>query len=336
MDIVFYASGHGFGHATRVNAVVEALLAAEPGLEVAVRTRAPAMLFAPRVKHFPVTIDADVVESADALNVDLCATAERTAAFYRDADAFVDAEAAWLRSSGAWLVVTDVAPIAGEVATAAGVPCVAMGNFLWTWILSGAADEATLERMRRGYAACTEVLRMPLSHTEGWDMFPCVIEVPLVAPRSVRPRDEIRAELGCDSRNLVLIGGRARLSPELRSRIARECPEHAFVTADRLPQFSDLVRAADVMVSKIGYSTLAECIAERTPLLYPPRDGFPEEVILRREGPALLPLLPIPRQDWAEGNWAPYLEALAATPFPESAPDVSGAAVIAHRLLRSR
>ena len=49
--ILFYVSGHGYGHATRTNAVIEALLSAQPDLTIHVRTTAPPFLFDSRVRY---------------------------------------------------------------------------------------------------------------------------------------------------------------------------------------------------------------------------------------------------------------------------------------------
>ena len=43
----------------------------------------------------------------------------------------------------------------------------------------------------------------------------------------------------------------------------------------------DLLQAADVMLGKIGYGTVAECLSCRVPLIYVPREGWPEEDALR-------------------------------------------------------
>jgi hypothetical protein len=43
--IVFYVSGHGFGHTSREIAVIHALLDARPDAEVVVKTSAPLRLF---------------------------------------------------------------------------------------------------------------------------------------------------------------------------------------------------------------------------------------------------------------------------------------------------
>ncbi len=43
--VVFYISGHGFGHASRQIGVINALLAARSGTRVVIRTSAPQRLF---------------------------------------------------------------------------------------------------------------------------------------------------------------------------------------------------------------------------------------------------------------------------------------------------
>jgi hypothetical protein len=47
-------------------------------------------------------------------------------------------------------------------------------------------------------------------------------------------------------------------------------------------QHADLVSAADLVVGKLGYSTLAECFQAGTPFLYLQRRSFPESPPLAR------------------------------------------------------
>ena len=49
-------------------------------------------------------------------------------------EAVVAEEVAAVRSVGPALIVSDVPFLAGDVAEAAGVPCVAVSNFSWDWI----------------------------------------------------------------------------------------------------------------------------------------------------------------------------------------------------------
>jgi hypothetical protein len=46
--------------------------------------------------------------------------------------------------------------------------------------------------------------------------------------------------------------------------------------------YGDLAASSDLVVSKIGYATVAECMLNGTPLLYLPRADFAEYAVLKR------------------------------------------------------
>jgi L-arabinokinase len=329
--VTFYVSGHGFGHATRAAAVIRALLQIRPDCRVAVRTAAPRLLFGPEVEYFRTELEAPVVESPDALHVYIAATATRAAEFLESAAGVIECEAEFLRASKTRLIVGDIPSLAGDIARRTSLPAVAIGNFTWDWIFAPAAGPGLLDRVRRGYSGYSEALRLPLCHTDGWDSFPRVTDVPLLSPRSRRPRAQIRAELGL-TRMAVLLAGRSRLPPAVLERVRREVPDLDLLLPDSLPVFSDLVRAADVVVSKIGYSIAAECIAEGTRLLFPPRHGFREEEILAAEAPRWVPAVPLPVRAWESGEWRPWLTLLMSLPRPEMSLPANGDEVCARAL----
>ena len=136
-SVVFYVSGHGFGHASRDIEVINALLARRPDLDVRVRTTAARWLFdvtvRGRVAYEHVECDTGVVQH-DSLTPDLEATATRAREFYETFDARVLREAAALRQLGARLVVGDVPPLAFAAAREAEIPSIALANFTWEWI----------------------------------------------------------------------------------------------------------------------------------------------------------------------------------------------------------
>ena len=103
--IVFYVSGHGFGHASRDIEVLNALLDQRPHLadRIIVRTPAPRWLFdltlrAP-LRFEPTETDTGIVQ-IDSLRLDADATIRRAAAFYRNFDARAATEAGWLQQTG--------------------------------------------------------------------------------------------------------------------------------------------------------------------------------------------------------------------------------------------
>ena len=138
--IVFYISGHGFGHASRSIELLKELTARRPDARLIVRSAVPLWLFratAPsHVEVRPIETDTGVVQ-IDSLNVDERETASRAARFYGTFDRRADEEAAFLTAERAAIVLGDIPPLAFMAAARAGVPSVAIGNFTWDWIYGG-------------------------------------------------------------------------------------------------------------------------------------------------------------------------------------------------------
>jgi hypothetical protein len=197
--IVFYVSGHGFGHASRQIEVINAVHQAAPGVRLVVRTSAPRWLFdltlrAP-VTWLPAECDTGVVQ-IDSLRLDARETLRRADEFSAGLGDQAEGEARLLAELGATLVVGDIPALAFLAAHLAGLPSIAVGNFTWDWIYEGYAGEIAahprlLERVRRAYAYAERALRLPLGG--GFAAFDRVEPVPFIARRSVRSREEVRA-----------------------------------------------------------------------------------------------------------------------------------------------
>ena len=131
--IVFYVSGHGFGHASRTIEVINAVLDRRPETRIGVRTSAPRWLFDLTVKGKIAfsTLECDTgVVQIDSLRLDATQSVERAWMFHRDLDRRADVEARVLEASSALLVVGDIPPIAFAAAARVGLPAVAVANFI--------------------------------------------------------------------------------------------------------------------------------------------------------------------------------------------------------------
>jgi hypothetical protein len=196
--IVFYISGHGFGHAARAIEVINILHERAPDLRLEIVTSAPPWLFdvtlrAP-VERRSLECDPGIVQ-VDSLTVDVGETVHQAKAFYATFDARAAAEAEALRRSGGSLVVGDIPPLAFAAAHLANVPSVAIGNFTWDWIYEGYQESASLgasvlDPIRQAYARADLALRLPLHG--GFAPFSNIRDVPLIARRSRRTPGELR------------------------------------------------------------------------------------------------------------------------------------------------
>ena len=365
--IVWYVSGHGFGHASRDIEVINALRERRPGLPIVVRTGARRWIFdltlRTPVDFHQVECDTGVAQ-IDSLRLDEAETVRRAAAFYADFDAKVAAERDVLRSLRPALVVGDVPPLAFAAARAAGVPSVAMANFTWDWIYEGYEPERfgapdLVATVRDACALADLYLRLPM--WGGFDMAPpeATRDLPLVARRSTRDPLETRKALGLPSdRKLVLLSfgghGLRGLSPaafdafgddfvavltgHLEMSAAARSSERGVVEFDEQAlydagwRYEDLVAAVDVVATKPGYGIIAECAAHQTALLYTSRGHFIEYEVLVQEMPRYVRSQYIPQDALFAGDWRPYLDELLLQDRPEPA-DVTGAAAAAELIL---
>ena len=341
-SVVFYISGHGFGHASREVEVINTLAAHRPDLTIVLRTAVSEALLT-RTLRAPVIrlegrCDTGVIQR-DSVTHDDEATVREAAAFQNTMAERVEAELARLRPFDVQAIVGDIAPMAFDVAARLDVPSVAVANFTWDWIYEWYVEQlraapTLLDDIRRSYRLATHALELPLSG--GFEVFPRVTRIPLIARHSTHSRKEARRLLGLDpARSVALLSfggyGLQRLAVEaldclgdwtvlLTDRITslthpraevQLIPESAFTANLR---YEDLVAAADVVVTKPGYGIVSECIAHETAMLYTSRGHFREYDRMVEEMPSIVRCRFIEQHDLFAGRWRDALEALMQQP----------------------
>ena len=294
--VAVVCSAHGYGHTGRMLALAPALRAA--GLEPVLFTAAPAdfvMGSAPGLPVEPCRADLGLVQP-DALDVDLAATVAALPAFLDDRH--VDALASRLAPFAA--VVADTPPAALEAARRAGVPAVAVGNFDWAWIYGHfPALRAAADRFAAWQAPHPALALTP---GPGLSSFHRVTPVGLLA-RTAPPVAPLPGAV------LVAMGGMGWADPAAHLPvlpgttwlIPAPMPLPARPDCMRPPPlpFPALLGAVDVVLTRPGYSTLAEAMGAGARLVSVPRAGFPEtpalEAAMRARGDTVLgPALPSP------------------------------------------
>lgn len=344
MLIVLYVSGHGFGHASRDIELIRALCARRPDARVIVRTSVPRWLFAP-VAGAAVELQALETDTGlaqiDSLRFDEDETARQAARFYANFDRRVAIEAELIRGLRADLVVGDIPPLACAAAERAGVPSLAIANFTWDWIygIYAAFDRIApdvIPTIRRGYAASTRALRLPL-HGGFEPMSAVTHDIPFIARRSTRDPADTRRRLGLPADRPIVLPSFGGYSVDLPLETLRRSGRFTLIEpAGELPaglRYQDLVAAADVVVSKPGYGIVSECVANQTALLYTSRGRFVEYDLLVAEMPRVLRCRFMSQEDLRAGRWADAIDALLAQPAPTECPAVNGAEIAANEIV---
>lgn len=301
--LAFYITDHGFGHATRGVALIRALVA-QSDAEILVRSGSRAPLLAAslagwiargRVRVVPGPTNIGFVPCPGSLEVDLDRTAAAAAAEVAGLPAWVEREAAWCRREGVELVVSDIVPGAFAVAGRLGVPGLAVTNFTWfdayAHLFPGAG---WLPPLREAYGQADEVAILPF--TSGVSALPVGWEAPLLARRPDPTRARlIRRRVGKLGSAVIYVGlgGAFPDLPEVGVRLfgdGARLPASLIVGRGLAgvfpgaleipagdPEGQDYLAAADVAVVKAGYSTVAEAVSARVPLVVLYRPGVAED-----------------------------------------------------------
>lgn len=319
-----FVSPHGFGHAARASAVMEALRE---------RTSARFELFATTPRWFfdetipgaytlhPVVTDVGLRQRS-ALEFDLEATVEALDRFLPFEEERVEELAGRVRDAGARAVLCDISPLGIAVAERAGLPSLLVENFTWPWLyeplvaraprLAGHAEvlEAWIGRVTARVQTEPLCRRVPEADAV----------VPPIGRTARRSRARAREELGVGGEGPLVVltmGGvseplpfleRLKTLPEIHFLVTgvdgsrREGNLHLFDNGSRI-YLPDFIRAADAVVAKLGYSTVAEVWNEGAPLAFVTRGDFRETGPVRRWVEENLSAFEIAGRDFASGDW---------------------------------
>jgi UDP:flavonoid glycosyltransferase YjiC (YdhE family) len=354
--VAFYITGHGFGHATRMAAVASSLARQRPGVEISFITTVPEWLFRINLSHAfhlrPRALDVGVIQ-LDSIRLDPTATLEAYARLLEVQHTAVQEEAEILRRDGVDLVVADIPPAAFLVAEQAGVPAIGISNFSWDWIYADYVralprHAPILEQIRKAYRQADLFLRLPF-HGD-CEAFMVMQDIPMIARRARRSREEVRHRLGLDdSRPVILLSFGGFEIHGIDFDRVESLNEYDFLTTQPTPRplqnvrqvslngfmYEDLVAQADAVITKPGYGIVSDCLVNRTPVLFTARGQFAEYDALvaglERFGVAAF----IGNNDLLAGNWRSSLDLLLRLPrtwvdLPANGADVAAGILGAH------
>jgi len=146
------------------------------------------------------------------------------------------------------------------------------------------------------------------------------VAAPLVGRGPRRAEREVRAELGVGPVPRLILLGFGGQSSEWRLReeyvppgfvcvvlgsTLQEVPERSekYIYTARDVYVPDILQACDVLIGKLGYGTLSECIISKTALIYISRSGWPEERWLEKEIRERESGIELEREKFIRGEW---------------------------------
>lgn len=298
LEVACFISPHGYGHATRTIALLQAIQKHIPDLTAHLFTVAPPELFENSnlslIRH-PVVSDVGLIQT-DAFHVDQTKTIDKLSQLLPFRTTLISHCADLCQSCR--MIFSDISCLGIEVGHSTGIPSVLIENFTWDWIYEHldppiAGIRPFIDLFSSYYAkADYRIQTDPVCSRLDSD-FRCGP----MARMQILSREQIRKQINCGDRKAVLItmGGipldlpfieRLKQIDNYLFLIAGQAEERSISANTRLLSHTtklhhpDLINGCDLVICKSGYSTIAECAQTRTPICAVSRNDFAESAVL--------------------------------------------------------
>lgn len=332
--LVVDISFHGFGHLAQVTPVLKALRARLGDLQLTVRSTIPVSVLRRRLGDDLriIRVARDVgMRMASALDVLPGESAQAHRLFHRDWEGTVTREAQTLETLSPDLVLANIPYLTLAAASLARIPTVAMCSLNWADIfdhycgaLRGSADIHS--EMVRAYQQAGAFLQ-PRPHMP-MDDLPCRHPIGPIAEIGTRRRDEMATRLGVRPHERLVLVGLGGVATRLPAELWPTQPDTRWLlpgdwqvarsdctALEQLDMpFIDILASCDVLIAKPGYGSFTEAACHGLPVLYVPREDWPEAPYLTGWLHEHARALEVPRRDLETGRFADALEALLEQP----------------------
>lgn len=337
--ILFYISGHGFGHATRMCALIAKVFEFYPDMKIFVRTNAPEWIFKQEITkgcYFSsLPIDTGTYQ-LDFIHLDKKKSLTEYEQLINLRSQFLPREVAFLKENAIELVIGDIPPAAFYIASQSGIKSIGISNFSWDWIFEPYVEDYpeykfVISDMQEGYRRADLLLRLPFACD--FPSFRSIRDIPLLVRKPKLSVDEMRSNLGLENETRPVImcsfGGFSITNFDFIKTVCA-LPDYFFIGFGAaftrtenyliLPSshtqigfdHPSLVAFSDIVISKLGYSTVAECVSLGTPIMYISRDDFKEYPVLEAGLKKYIGSYLIPGTDFFSGNWKKHLDTFCA------------------------
>lgn len=292
--IAFYISNHGFGHASRNISIIRTLLKLDEQAEIYIKTARPQLQFmkqhigdADRLFYIEQPTDVGLVLQEGTLLIDQPALEEEITKFVDSWEELADRECEFFQEKGIGLVISDICPWALLAADEARVKSILITNFTWVEIYQEYLSEELWDAYLRCYELASKVLIYDVHQPELPSYNPEYEMVSLVCrPFCEEEVEKIRTQYGKPI-VMISVGMSAQLKEEIK---VGHLPYHFIVTpglkvegenVTYLPpdtkNMQNYVAASTYVISKAGWSTVAEILLSNTKAALLGRDTVAED-----------------------------------------------------------
>lgn len=301
LKVLLYISNHGYGHATRMSALAGEF--AKLGIMSVLCTDRPEDILQNTdkeyVKYRNKSIDCKV-SHIDWQTPDTIEIYKNLTEFFKIKDVLIKDEVEFIKKYEISFIIADIPFLAFEIAESANIRAYAVSNFDWHEQYSGFFKdiddpncEIMLDYIKKAYQKADMAFVLPFSgddEIKGMQIFPKQKKTGLLARHNIYKKNTVYEDFNIPhDKELFLISFTDKLNFSLENllnqdsnfflgRFDIEHPNYRKVNNDY--DYMKLISSVDCVITKSGYSTLAEATQYKKAVLYMTRKNFPEDILL--------------------------------------------------------
>jgi len=357
LNIGFFISSHGYGHATRCLGIVQKLADLKK-INVSIFSRLPNWFIEENLNGITfhneqVTTDIGLVQK-DPFNHDLSSTIEQLEQFLKFDDPKIESIEKLLQKKTFDLLICDISPLGIYIGKKLGIPVCLVENFTWDWIYE--EYQTKNKQFKKPISVLKDIFNSADLHIqtnpiceEKNDSFKVN---PIFRP-SRKNVNETRKSLSIhpDQKTILVTTGGIPQSYGFVEKIRADRENFYILTGayeseyfDKnfclLPHqnnfyFPDLVSAANCVVGKVGYGTVAESWGAQKPLIGVYRHEFRESEPMKKFVDKNLAGFEISYESFSEGNWIEQVgQLISGFSDPSLSPKTNGRNQVAEIILK--
>lgn len=292
-NIRYYSSDHGMGHVARDAAIIDELIKI-PGVRVFVRNfsgnKLLSHVFDKNVNITAKRNDFGVINVKNGFSTSKAETYAKLKDWRDSWNDFIIEEKKFCKDHLINLVVSDISPQPFLVASELKIPSVAVTNFTWYCIYSDlfGKDDPIVKEIADCYRLASKAVILPFEQENM--PFGNKIKVGLVCRKKSLERKQVRDMLGLSGNDFAVFFSLGFSMEDAPHFNLKNIPAGIKIVSSYLPNAiripesfynsQDIIAACDLVVCKSGYTTVAEAISARVPVILTARDGFVDDEVV--------------------------------------------------------
>lgn len=299
MHIVYYITAHGYGHSLRATTIVKKI---SPYVKITFKTATPLSFFKEELgedREFgyeAIQLDCGCIQK-NSIVVDIEETFNQYSKIIEKSRFIVRKEVDWCKKNNIKGIVADIPSLAFKIAKEAGIPSLAITNFTWydiyrEYLSVKPLFEPIVKEMLSQYKEATCLLSLYPSLP--MEYFKNRKELPPIGRKGKCDREIFKKKYGISENKKVALvyTGNFGLDANWKKLLEfssweflsiyplQDCPSNFKLVDKRVGKYEDLIASSDCVIGKAGYGVVSECMINRTPLIFLPRENFAEYPVL--------------------------------------------------------